>query len=652
MGSFIQIDAKELNIESLQDTATYKSKQQNIEGQVTAGYGFSASGSASKSNINANYASVNEQSGVFAGDDGYQINVKNNTDLKGAIITSTQTAENLGKNSLDTGTLTASDIHNVSEYDAKGIGISGSVNVGGGWDKKEIDKEGRKTQAVNKSVGFGLDSDKDNSTTHSGINTQNINIRDEQAQQQLTGKTAEQIKADIYTEVTTDTARENSGAIANNFDKDKVQSEINTQVEVTKKFDETRQGVKQEIYDYVDKKRAEAKEIRMATVIDGKNGYNTAESLKLEEEATKWEKRAFYLDAVAGALYGYGSTEALTYVGSAVVADPVKRAATAPQQIWQVSCGADSLYCADQNSDGSQRPLENGKAQIGDKRQIFDINQIVASENTGLITISNNGILNPLDDALKNSIKQNLLNTGKDGIYVVYNPPTTNLLSELLYAGYDKTNDLLGGRLPLTTAEKANIEIFKYAKDKGYQLDLSNHSRGGLTASVAVQNANRNGLTEIPLNKVRFYGTATNVQDFSDWLVEKNKYINPETNNSTGVYSAVHYTDFVGRSPLIALRSKYFVGGNDPTGGVDNKWFLYSHSSYNAEIPSKYLMNSKGEYIDKKGVVVSDAKKVENPYSKEFIEKWRPIDNKNPSLPVLVPSYKSDEILKYEVNPF
>ena len=55
---------------------------------------------------NANYASVNEQSGIFAGDDGYQINVKNNTDLKGAIITSTQVAENLSKNSLDTGVLT------------------------------------------------------------------------------------------------------------------------------------------------------------------------------------------------------------------------------------------------------------------------------------------------------------------------------------------------------------------------------------------------------------------------------------------------------------------------------------------------------------------------------------------------------------------
>ncbi|MCX5468920.1 hypothetical protein OSH00_14415 [Acinetobacter sp. A-IN1] len=50
-----------------------------------------------QSNKIPNYASVNEQSGIFAGDDGYQINVKNNTDLKGAIITSTQTAENLKK---------------------------------------------------------------------------------------------------------------------------------------------------------------------------------------------------------------------------------------------------------------------------------------------------------------------------------------------------------------------------------------------------------------------------------------------------------------------------------------------------------------------------------------------------------------------------
>src|SRR5690606_40254339 len=81
--------ANELNIESLQDKATYKSKQQDISGQISVGTnGGNASGSFSKSNVDANYASVNEQSGIFAGDDGYQINVKNNTDLKGAIIRS------------------------------------------------------------------------------------------------------------------------------------------------------------------------------------------------------------------------------------------------------------------------------------------------------------------------------------------------------------------------------------------------------------------------------------------------------------------------------------------------------------------------------------------------------------------------------------
>lgn len=88
----IQIDANELNVESLQDKATY-AKQQDISGQISVGTnGGNVSGSFSKSNVDANYASVNEQSGIFAGDDGYQINVKNNTDLKGAIITSNATS--------------------------------------------------------------------------------------------------------------------------------------------------------------------------------------------------------------------------------------------------------------------------------------------------------------------------------------------------------------------------------------------------------------------------------------------------------------------------------------------------------------------------------------------------------------------------------
>ncbi|QNW95819.1 hemagglutinin repeat-containing protein [Acinetobacter seifertii] len=273
-GKGVQIEADNLNVESLQDKATYKSKQQNMSAQVSVGFsGGSVSGSFSNSNVDANYASVNEQSGVFAGDDGYQIKVNKNTDLKGAIITSTQTAESLKKNSLDTGTLTSSNIQNVTEYDAKGISVGGGFNAGksGTAGNKEpdtvlstpnkIDQHASTTVGVSKSVGFGLDSDKDSSVTKSGVNTQNITIRDEQGQQALTGKTAGQIKSEILTSVTTDTARENSGALQNNFDKDKVQSEINLQMDVTKNFDANRQEAKAEINKKIDDAKKENQSI-------------------------------------------------------------------------------------------------------------------------------------------------------------------------------------------------------------------------------------------------------------------------------------------------------------------------------------------------------------------------------------------------------
>lgn len=93
--------------------------------------------------------SVQDQAGIYAGDDGYQINVKNNTDLKGAIIISNPLAETFNKNSLSTGTLTYTDIHNQTEYDAKGLGVSGGVNVKGGWDGSEKNKEGRPTNNIN-----------------------------------------------------------------------------------------------------------------------------------------------------------------------------------------------------------------------------------------------------------------------------------------------------------------------------------------------------------------------------------------------------------------------------------------------------------------------------------------------------------------------
>jgi filamentous hemagglutinin len=118
-----------LNIQSLQDTATSAAIQKTTGVALNipiTGAGGSASISQAKQNSNSNYASVNEQSGIQAGDGGFQISVKNNTDLQGASIVSTASAD---KNSLSTGTLTTSDLQNTMSASASSSGTSMGTNM-------------------------------------------------------------------------------------------------------------------------------------------------------------------------------------------------------------------------------------------------------------------------------------------------------------------------------------------------------------------------------------------------------------------------------------------------------------------------------------------------------------------------------------------
>lgn len=249
-GKRVELNAENLHIESLQDKATYKGKQMNVSGSVTVGYGFSASGSFNKSKINADYASVNEQAGIYAGDNGYDIKVNKHTDLKGAIVTSTQQAEDEGKNNLSTATFSHSDIENHSNYRGMSIGLDGGFAIGGGKTMaKDIggaqlmvigtnhqpkgqgildqsDTVGTGKLTTNKAIGFGYDSEHAKDITRSGINTANIEIRDEQAQFAKTGKSIQATLASIKTDVTTDNAEQHAGKLENNFDKDKVQKEL------------------------------------------------------------------------------------------------------------------------------------------------------------------------------------------------------------------------------------------------------------------------------------------------------------------------------------------------------------------------------------------------------------------------------------------
>jgi len=111
-----------LNIASRQDTEEMRAKQQSMGGGFSISQGGgSASVSVSKGKASGSYANVSEQSGIYAGEGGFDITVKGNTDLKGAVIASVAGKD---KNSLDTGTLTFSDIRNHSDYSATSMGLS------------------------------------------------------------------------------------------------------------------------------------------------------------------------------------------------------------------------------------------------------------------------------------------------------------------------------------------------------------------------------------------------------------------------------------------------------------------------------------------------------------------------------------------------
>ncbi|MBS7558470.1 hemagglutinin repeat-containing protein [Pseudomonas sp. RC4D1] len=234
-----------LNVESLQDTSTYRSEQLSANVGVSLCippfcYGMSsASGGIAQQKMHSDYASVSEQSGIKAGDGGFQVEVRGNTDLKGAIIASTDKAVADGKNSLSTGSLTSSDIKNKAEYDASSINLSGGF---GG--KVGRDKDGNASATANKNgpviaskEGVSVSApialfagDSSSSKTLSGISGATVSITDSAKQQALTGQTAEQAIAAINTDVSSD--RDGSNKLKPIFDA----KEIQVGFEITGKF--------------------------------------------------------------------------------------------------------------------------------------------------------------------------------------------------------------------------------------------------------------------------------------------------------------------------------------------------------------------------------------------------------------------------------
>ena len=139
-----------LSIESLQDSHTYHSRdkesgihlQRDITARPDTGKKKMAdpyfSIGKKTDTTDSTYESVTEQAGIYAGKEGYDIQVKNNTRLKGAVIDSQAEKE---KNRITTGTLTWENIDNKAEYKTGGHGISYNGKIGRGDKNDPLDSQ-------------------------------------------------------------------------------------------------------------------------------------------------------------------------------------------------------------------------------------------------------------------------------------------------------------------------------------------------------------------------------------------------------------------------------------------------------------------------------------------------------------------------------
>lgn len=168
---------RDLLMSSQQDNNDYDSKQSSVAAGGSFTFGsMTGSGyiSASQDKMKSRYDSVQEQTGMFAGDGGFDITVGKHTQLDGAVITSNATAD---KNHLDTGTLGFSDLHNEADYKVShsGISLSGGGSFGGDQFKGNM---------PGGMISSGGSSGHAEGTTQAAVADGTITIRDKDNQKQ------------------------------------------------------------------------------------------------------------------------------------------------------------------------------------------------------------------------------------------------------------------------------------------------------------------------------------------------------------------------------------------------------------------------------------------------------------------------------------
>ena len=123
-GKKVEVDTgRDLHIQSLQDVDNFKEHSKSAGFSVSSKPNFknpTGSINASVGRIDSKWKSVTEQAGIYAGEEGYNINIGNKTTLEGAVIKSDAPK---AKNKLTTKSLEMKDIKNEAEYTYSNNGI-------------------------------------------------------------------------------------------------------------------------------------------------------------------------------------------------------------------------------------------------------------------------------------------------------------------------------------------------------------------------------------------------------------------------------------------------------------------------------------------------------------------------------------------------
>ena len=547
-GKRVELDAENLNIESLQDKSRYHGKQMNASGSVTVGYGFAAGGSFNKSKVNTDYASVNEQAGIFAGNNGYDINVKNKVSSVGGAIISSAEKE---KNQMTAQDFEYSNIQNYSNAKSSAMGLMGGFSVDRdqtsdedkalnktyrGEDRKgETFEQANPNKANQSLVKFGLGTDDVHSTDlYAAAKIGLANLASNRSQSENNQSTTNAVISDGNFNIASTQGKQNIETIKKSTEQEvnklekvdhaKMQKEVEQDVATIQAFAKNVGGVTDEAY-----RTMFIAEHRMFThKVDEKGDLIKDPEIlkKIDEEAdAKGVNRKEYYDQ-------------------------------------QVSKGR-NIYQLHELSDQERNQLQ--KVTYTDPK---------TGKTESKYVVAFNGIFNDHNAAAKFAV-QNYI-AGRDDktgnidqkvykdVYFVHHPEAKNGLSELLVAGYEKMFETsFGNLLGMDNSSLQAMNIMKqYGKDDLY---LGSHSRGTLTLSNALKALN----TEDNRDKKLLSGTTIKMVGPAADVTRADSYLSQlqtgkeRTASDGSIRIENHASDPVGSMPIL-------LGGNPATTSENN----------------------------------------------------------------------------------